>query len=200
MDDDPNRLLLLRAADFAARKHRDQRRKGRRADPYINHPISVALILAETGDVRDPEILAAAILHDTVEDTETRPQELEARFGARIRGYVEEVSDDKSLPRTVRKELQIQHASGLSAGAALIKLGDKISNITDMVQDPPASWDLERRSAYLDWAEAVGRRLPKVNNALEHRLFSLLQQGREKLSGRPARPPDANPPATEPPI
>jgi guanosine-3',5'-bis(diphosphate) 3'-pyrophosphohydrolase len=199
MEDDHNRLLLLRATDFAARKHRDQRRKGRRADPYINHPISVALILAETGDVKDPEILAAVILHDTVEDTDTTPQELEARFGARIRGYMEEVSDEKSLPRKVRKELQIQHASGLSAGAALIKLGDKISNVTDMVHDPPASWDLRRRSAYLDWAEAVGRRLPKVNTALEHRLFSLLRQGREKLSGRPARPKDTNPPATEPP-
>lgn len=192
--------MLLRAADFAARKHRDQRRKGRRADPYINHPLSVALILAETGGIRDPEILAAAILHDTIEDTDTTPQELEARFGARIRRYVDEVTDDKSLPRRVRKKLQIEHAPGLSAGAALIKLGDKIANVTEILHDPPASWNTGRRSEYLDWSEAVVRGLPDVSPALEHRFCTLLEQGKRTLAGTPARPSDAeHTTPTEPP-
>src|SRR6478736_10318883 len=96
-------LLLLQALEFAAAKHRDQRRKGRGASPYINHPIQVARALADVGGVTDPEILSAAILHDTVEDTQTTPAELEERFGARIRSLVEEMTDDKSLSQPQRK-------------------------------------------------------------------------------------------------
>lgn len=186
MYDESAHVLLVRAVDFAARKHRDQRRKDRQASPYINHPVSVALLLSEAGGVRDPEILAAAILHDTLEDTGTTPRELESRFGVRVHGYVEEVTDDKSLPKRVRKRLQIEHAAGLSPGAALIKLGDKISNVADIVGNPPASWDAFRRREYLDWAEAVVEQLPKVSPALEQRLTALLREGRKVLSGPPA--------------
>ena len=125
-------LLILRAIYFAARKHRDQRRKDEEASPYINHPISVSLLLAEIGGIADAEILSAAILHDTLEDTATTPEELEATFGMRIRKLVEEVTDDKHLPKARRKELQIDHASQLSADAVLIKLGDKISLIRSL--------------------------------------------------------------------
>ena len=104
-------LLILRAIDFAARKHRDQRRKDEEASPYINHPISVSLLLADVGNVIDPEVLSAAILHDTLEDTDTTPEELKAEFGTRICRLVQEVTDDKKLPKTKRKELQIEHES-----------------------------------------------------------------------------------------
>ena len=77
-------LLILRAIDFAARKHRDQRRKDEEASPYINHPISVSLLLADIGGIADAEVLSAAILHDTLEDTDTTTEELEAVFGMRI--------------------------------------------------------------------------------------------------------------------
>lgn len=177
-----NETLILKAAYFAAMKHRDQRRKDHAASPYINHPIAVALLLAEVGRVDDPEVIAAALLHDTVEDTDTSPADLEAVFGARIRGIVEEVSDDKNLKRVERKRRQIERASQLSTGAALIKLGDKISNVVDMTNAPPAGWDPKRRLEYLDWADAVIANCPKVNQALENQFAKALQEGRAKLA------------------
>jgi (p)ppGpp synthase/HD superfamily hydrolase len=176
-----NEVLILRAIDFAARKHRDQRRKGEEASPYINHPIAVSLLLADKGGITDAEILSAALLHDTLEDTATTPEELEARFGMRIRKLVEEVTDDKRLPKAKRKELQIAHASQLSPDAALIKLGDKISNVLDVTHSPPADWNIERRREYLDWAEAVVNNCPRVNSALEAYFAQVLEEGRRKL-------------------
>lgn len=176
-----NSLFLLQAIEFAARKHKDQRRKDEEASPYINHPVSVALLLAERGKVTDPEILAAAILHDTLEDTDTTPEELEAAFGMRIRKLVEEVTDDKRLPKADRKQLQIDHACQLSGDAVLIKLGDKISNVLDVTYSPPTNWDLQRRREYLDWAEAVVNNCPRANNALVTYFAQVLEEGRRRL-------------------
>jgi guanosine-3',5'-bis(diphosphate) 3'-pyrophosphohydrolase len=174
-------LLVLRAIDFAARKHRDQRRKDEEASPYINHPISVSLLLAEIGGITDAEILSAAILHDTLEDTDTTPEELDAAFGLRVRKLVEEVTDDKHLLKAKRKELQIVHAAQLSPDAVLIKLGDKIANVRDVTHSPPKDWNMERRREYLDWAEAVVRNCRKVNAALEQHFSHLLAAGRQFL-------------------
>ena len=178
---DRNELLILRAIDFAARKHRDQRRKDEEASPYINHPISVSLLLAEIGGIADAEVLGAAILHDTLEDTDTTPEELEAAFGMQVRKLVEEVTDDKRLPKAKRKTLQIAHAAQLSPNAVLIKLGDKISNVLDVTHSPPADWNLERRTEYLDWAEAVVNNCPRVNSALEDYFAQVIDDGRRKL-------------------
>ena len=173
--------LVQKAAQFAAQKHKGQIRKGRDECPYIDHLKSVAGVIAEVGGIEDPEILAAAWLHDTLEDTETTPEELEAIFGKRVRQLVEEVSDDKSLPKDERKQLQIQHAPTLSPDAVLIKLGDKISNIIDVTNTPPTHWTLERRKWYLDWAEAVIDKCPKVNIALEQHFTEVLKKGRKLL-------------------
>lgn len=159
--------LLLKALSFAARKHKDQRRKDVDASPYINHPISLANILCNEGDVIDAEVIAAALLHDTVEDTDTTPQELEQEFGAAVRDIVMAVTDDNLLPPHVRKELQISHAHRISPQAKLVKLADKISNVRDMIDAPPASWDLERRQAYFNWAKAVVDQLRGTHPALE---------------------------------
>ncbi|MGH8558022.1 MAG: HD domain-containing protein [Methylococcales bacterium] len=177
-----NETLILKAAYFAAMKHRDQRRKDHASSPYINHPIAVALTLAEIGQVDDCEVIAAALLHDTIEDTDTSPEELEGKFGARVRQLVEEVTDDKNLMKMERKRRQIEHASQLSFGAALVKLGDKISNVTDIANSPPSGWDLNRRLEYLDWAEAVISNCPKVNQSLENRFAQALDEGRAKLT------------------
>ena len=174
-------LFILRAIDFAARKHREQRRKDEESSPYINHPISVSLLLAEIGGVSDPEVLAAAILHDTLEDTVTTADELEAAFGRRVRKIVEEVTDDKSLAKAERKRLQIEHARSLSREAVLIKLGDKIANVLDVTHAPPANWSPERRKEYLDWAEAVIKNCPPTNAALESHFDRVLEEGRRKL-------------------
>ena len=147
--------LLLRALAFAAHKHRDQRRKDAAASPYINHPIALAEVLAGEGGVTDVEVLAAALLHDTIEDTATTFEELAGQFGGRIAAMVAEVTDDHKLPKAERKRLQIVHAAGLSAGAKLVKLADKICNLRDVAGHPPANWDLERRREYFDWGRQV---------------------------------------------
>ncbi|MEK6245198.1 MAG: HD domain-containing protein [Pseudomonadota bacterium] len=150
-----NLALLFKALSFAAHKHRDQRRKDAEASPYINHPIALAEVLAAEGGVTDLEVLAAALLHDTIEDTATTGEELAREFGGRIAAMVAEVTDDTRLPKVDRKRLQIEHAAGLSAGAKLVKLADKICNLRDVAGRPPAKWDLARRREYFEWAKRV---------------------------------------------
>jgi GTP diphosphokinase / guanosine-3',5'-bis(diphosphate) 3'-diphosphatase len=147
--------LLLKALAFAAHKHRDQRRKDPEASPYINHPIALADVLVNEGGVTDVEVLCAALLHDTVEDTATTPEELEAAFGKRVARIVAEVTDDKALPKAERKRLQVEHAGELSPEAKLVKLADKICNLRDVAERAPPSWDLARRREYFDWAKRV---------------------------------------------
>ena len=147
--------LLLKALSFAAHKHRDQRRKDAEASPYINHPIALAEVLAGEGGVTDLEVLAAALLHDTIEDTATTAEELRAQFGEHIAAMVTEVTDDKDLPKAERKRMQIEHAAGISPGAKLVKLADKICNLRDVARHPPAKWDLARRREYFEWAKKV---------------------------------------------
>ena len=176
-----NNQLILKAAHFAAQKHKDQRRKDKEVSPYINHPISVAKIISEIGNLEDPEVLAAALLHDTIEDTETTVDELIDNFGERVCSLVQEVTDDKNLPKMERKQRQIEHAKEISEGAALIKLGDKISNVTDITNTPPTDWDSNRRLEYFDWAEKVINNCPKVNEKLENYFKDSIQKGRGKL-------------------
>jgi guanosine-3',5'-bis(diphosphate) 3'-pyrophosphohydrolase len=175
-------LFLLRAIAFAAHKHRDQRRKDHRASPYVNHPVAVALLLVEVAGVTDAEVLAAALLHDTLEDTATTSQEIKAVFGPRVRSLVEEVTDDKTLLKAERKRLQVEHAHGLSDDAALIKLADKIANVRDVTHAPPAHWSLGRRQEYLDWADAAVRACPPVSEALVLSFKEALEEGRRVLA------------------
>ena len=159
--------LLIRAAAFAAHKHRDQRRKDAAATPYINHPLALARVLAVEGHVTDIATLCGALLHDTIEDTETTAAELEREFGAEIRSIVEEVTDDKTLLKAARKQAQIDHAPHISRKAQLVKLADKISNLRDVADSPPDRWTLERRREYFDWAKAVVDRLRGAHAGLE---------------------------------
>jgi len=147
--------LVIRAVEFAAQKHRMQRRKDSDSSPYINHPIALMHVLCIDGSITEPVILAAAALHDTIEDTETTEQELRTVFGDEIASLVLEMTDDKSLPKAERKRLQIEHARTLSSQARLVKLADKICNLRDVAERPPASWDLARRREYFDWAKRV---------------------------------------------
>lgn len=172
---------LFAALHFAADKHRDQRRKGECASPYINHPIEVAELLVRVGGVTDFRILQAAVLHDTLEDTQATAEELEARFGATVRGLVEEVTDDKSLPKAERKRLQVQHAPSLSAGARQIKIADKICNVRDVCMRPPRDWPMDRRLEYLAWAERVVAGCRGVNAALERQFDRILAECSPRL-------------------
>jgi GTP diphosphokinase / guanosine-3',5'-bis(diphosphate) 3'-diphosphatase len=172
-----DKIVLVRALAFAAKKHRDQGRKDAEASPYINHPIGLARILADEGGVTDTAILCAALLHDTLEDTETSASELVAEFGPVVAGVVAEVTDDKSLPKADRKRLQVEHAATISRRAKLVKLADKIDNLRDMATSPPAEWPLERRQEYFDWAKAVIDQLRGVHARLEA-VFDAAYRGR----------------------
>ena len=147
--------LLVKATSFAARKHKDQRRKDDASSPYINHPVALADVLVHEAGVTDLQTIVAALLHDTIEDTQTTPEEIELHFGATVRSVVEEVSDDKSLGKQACKQMQIVKAPGLSSRARAVKLADKICNLRDVVVNPPSGWGLERRQAYFDWAKRV---------------------------------------------
>jgi len=172
----------IQAAAFAAVKHRDQRRKDHAASPYINHPLALANVLCnEVDGIDDPDVIAAALLHDTIEDTDTTEQEIHDAFGHAVAAMVLEVTDDKTLPKAQRKQAQIEHAAHLSHGAKLVKLADKICNVRDMAHSPPASWPLERRIEYFDWAKAVVDGLRGAHPGLE-KLFD------EAYARRPAEP------------
>ncbi len=159
--------VLISATAFAAEKHRNQRRNGAEASPYINHPIALASVLVNEAGVGDVSIVAAALLHDTIEDTSTTAEELLEVFGEAIAGLVLEVTDDKSLLKDDRKRLQIEHAPDLSPGAKLVKFADKICNLRDVRRTPPTDWSLERRREYFDWAKCVVDGLRGVHSRLE---------------------------------
>lgn len=159
--------LFVKAIAFAAEKHRNQRRKDADASPYINHPIALANVLANEGGVDDLVALCAAVLHDTVEDTETTEEELTATFGTAIASIVMQVTDDKSLEKSVRKQKQIEHAPHIATEAKLVKLADKICNLRDILASPPANWSAERKQAYFDWASQVVDGLRGVHPVLE---------------------------------
>jgi guanosine-3',5'-bis(diphosphate) 3'-pyrophosphohydrolase len=176
--------LVLRALRFAAHKHRDQRRKDEGASPYINHPIAVLQTLWEIGEVHDINTLVAGILHDTIEDTNTCAEELEREFGTEVSSIVEEVSDDKSLPKKLRKRLQIEHARSISVQAREIKLADKICNVQDIMDSPPVHWSLEKQLEYVDWAEKVVNGLRGTNGNLERYFDDLCSKVRAKVNER----------------
>jgi len=161
--------LILKALEFAAVKHRDQRRKDKRASPYINHPIELANVLWHEGGVADPVVIAAALLHDTVEDTETSWQELRGGFGDEVADVVLEVTDVKWLKKTLRKRLQVAKAKYASERARLVKLADKICNLRDVAAHPPAGWPLERRRQYFDWAKEVIDQVRGTHPVLERK-------------------------------
>jgi GTP diphosphokinase / guanosine-3',5'-bis(diphosphate) 3'-diphosphatase len=171
--------LLLKALRFSAAKHRDQRRKDIPQSPYINHPIEVIETLWHAGNVRDTAVLLAAILHDTIEDTQTTSEELESLFGPEVLGIVLECTDDKSQPKTERKRLQIEHAPYISDKAKLVKLADKICNIHDIYNSPPPDWPLVRKQEYLIWSQEVVAGLRGVNQGLESLYDQELSKGKK---------------------
>jgi guanosine-3',5'-bis(diphosphate) 3'-pyrophosphohydrolase len=173
---------FVKAVAFAADKHRDQRRKDARASPYINHPIALAHVLVHEGGVSDVAVLCAAVLHDTVEDTETSAQELQAAFGKKVASIVLEVTDDKRLPKLERKRRQVEHAPHISRQAKLVKLADKICNLRDMFASPPAKWSPRRKRQYFEWAVKVIDGVRGVNPRLE-RIFDNLAARAGEVGG-----------------
>lgn len=165
-----NIARIVKAADFAAIKHKDQRRKDEAKTPYINHPIGVAKILTDEGGVTDVDVIIGAILHDTVEDTDTTMEEIGQLFGEAVRRIVDQVTDDKSLPKLERKRLQIVNAPHKSFEAKLVKLADKLYNLRDLNRSTPDGWDEERVVNYFKWAKQVIAGIRGTNKVLEDEL------------------------------
>ncbi|MFF8798826.1 MULTISPECIES: HD domain-containing protein [unclassified Methylobacterium] len=182
---DPDRrddvVLVSRAADFAARRHADQQRKGAAREPYVNHLAEVACLLAETMEEPDPALVAAGWLHDTLEDTQTDRAELERLFGPRVAALVAEVTDDKSLPKAERKRRQVEGAPLKSAGARAIKVADKTSNLNSLTASPPEGWERQRIDDYIAWAEEVVAGCRGTNAALEDRFDRAVAEARGTL-------------------
>lgn len=168
---------IFRAIEFAASRHRNQRRKDKKKTPYINHLIDTFGILWRIGRIRYIPVLVAMILHDVIEDTDTKPEEISSRFGQEVLDLVLEVSDDKSLPKEERKRLQIENAPSRSIGAKIIKIADKISNV-----DSWPDWPKERFIEYLDWTEDVMKGLRGTNPELENYYDLVLNKSREKIA------------------
>jgi (p)ppGpp synthase/HD superfamily hydrolase len=158
---------LARAYNFAAAKHAGQSRKGKAGEPYINHLAEVAQLVAQATAGGDVDLVIAAVLHDTVEDTGTTFDEIAAAFGPRVASLVGEVTDDESLEKSERKRLQIEHAGHASTGAKIIKIADKTSNLRALASSPPVGWAVRRKAEYLDWAVQVVARCRGVNAWLE---------------------------------
>jgi guanosine-3',5'-bis(diphosphate) 3'-pyrophosphohydrolase len=172
---------LMKALSFAAKKHRRQRRKDSEGTPYINHPIDVTAALTQIAGITDVLILQAALLHDTIEDTDTTPVELSEHFGQEVYSIVQELTDDKALPKAERKRLQIKHACCLSPAAKLIKIADKICNLKDITIAEPPDWPLNRKQDYTVWAEAVVAGCRGSNQSLEAYFDRVVKQKREEF-------------------
>jgi len=166
---------LLNAAYFAAQKHAMQRRKGAAAEPYVNHLLEVAALVADSTPEPDVIAVIAALLHDSIEDVGVTHQELLEKFGPDVAGVVAEVTDDKSLKKEERKRLQVVNAPKKSPQAALVKLADKVSNLRAVLNSPPEDWSQERRKQYFAWAKEVVNGLPSPNSKLKAE-FDLLQE------------------------
>lgn len=167
---------FMKALQFAAYKHRSQKRKDPQNTPYINHPIGVAYILSNEASIQDYDILAAALLHDTIEDTETTFDELVNEFGERIANIVLEVTDEKDLPKATRKQLQIDNAKKLSHDAILVRLADKIYNLRDLNRVRPVGWSDQRITEYFEWSVQIARQLMGHNEILDKILEELFRQ------------------------
>lgn len=170
-----------REVAFATEKHKTQRRKNAAKTPYIEHPLEVRDLLLDAG-VEDSVTLMAAVLHDTVEDTNTTLEEIEQYFGDDVAAVVAECTDDKSLPKVTRKRLQIAHASHASREARLVKLADKLSNCRALRTDPPTTWSPEVIEGYLDWSFAVTRQMFDANVVLADQLKAVFGDTRLRLT------------------
>lgn len=185
-DAEPPLGAVLRAAVFAGRVHAGHRRKGDAQEPYVNHVLEVAMILATHGG--PGAAIVAALLHDTVEDSDADPEpttleHLAAEFGEEVARIVAEVSDDKSLPKETRKALQVRLAPKKSDAAKQVKLADKISNLRAITASPPKGWDHGRRLEYVGWAGRVAAGLRGVNPALDALFEETYREAIRALAG-----------------
>ncbi|MEW6536804.1 MAG: HD domain-containing protein [Candidatus Auribacterota bacterium] len=187
MDSDMNSTcfsLLLKAICLASDIHRKERRRDKDQSPYINHPVEVSKIVAEIGAIHDPKTIIAAILHDVLESSEMNEEDLASVFGTEIASIVQEVTDDMTRPRKIRKQLQIDHAAKLSPPARAIKLADKISNVQTIFHTSDEVWPVKKQKKYLSWAQKVVEQLHGTNESMETYFTDLCRKAEDYLAQR----------------
>lgn len=160
-------ITVLKAADAAARWHVHQRRKGAAQEPYINHLLEVATLVAEATEGKDPDLVIAALLHDAIEDCEVPHRLIADSFGTPVADLVLEVTDDKTLEKAERKKRQVATAHKKTDRAKILKLADKTSNLRALVASPAPDWTVRRRIEYIEWARSVAQGLRGTNAVLE---------------------------------
>lgn len=180
--------LITRAMDFAARAHADQRRKGAKGEPYVNHLTEVADLVGEATDYKDAVLIAAALLHDVIEDFDVTHAELVTEFGAEVADVVRECSDDTSLPRLERKRLQVQHIPHLSTRAKLVKLADKTSNLRAIDRTPPEGWSRDRKAEYVNFGRQIAAGAKGIAPKLDARFREISEKLGRDLQMDPAGP------------
>jgi len=175
---------LLEAASFAARAHRHQLRKDG-LTPYAAHPFRVCLIVRHLFGIDDPEFLAAALLHDTIEDTTTDFDDLEERFGARVAGWVAALSKDTRLPDDEREGVYMAILAAAEPAVKVAKLADIFDNLTDSRHLTPRARQrtAERSRKYL---AALDANLPDIARGPMELVRQLLAE-----FGEPGSPPSA---------
>jgi (p)ppGpp synthase/HD superfamily hydrolase len=146
-------LTLARADAFAAGAHSGQMRKGGNT-PYIVHPRGVRLLLEQAGITHTPT-LAAALLHDTVEDTPVTPVYLVQEFGAGIAEIVAELTDPKGMTREARHALQAQCATSMSLSASCVKIADRTYNLRDFYAKKPDTTSSESVRNYAMYSNTL---------------------------------------------
>lgn len=165
-----NLSKLLNAINYAIKNHGLQTRKSDETTPYVTHCISVASYLTSIAGITDIEVIMAAVLHDVVEDTDAKYKEIECLFGKRVASIVAQVSDDRLLSKVERKKLQVRNAPTKCYEAKLVKLADKLHNLSDLLQNPPHGWSPDIIRGYFVWSHAVVAGLRGTNSPLEEEL------------------------------
>ena len=174
--------LLARAYAFAAARHAGQHRRVAN-EPYINHLTEVANLLSFATDGGDPALVAAGILHDSLEDTETTMSELQKLFGPRIAAIVAEVTDPPDIEETARRQRQVDHAPTLSTEARLLKIADKTSNIRERLAHRPADLSDAEICDYINWGAAVVAGCRGLNEKLEEAFDTSYEAAMRRYSG-----------------
>ena len=172
--------LILQAIEFASYRHRFD--KTRNDEPYINHVINVCSLISVIGEEQDPETLAAAALHDTIEKTGTKGSEINFNFGENVFQIVLEVTDHASENDVEKFQQQFDRINGLSQKAKIIKLADKVANVKSLLSFPPEGWDLQKRSLYINWADRIINALRGTNKNLEEYYDHMIAEGKKNHS------------------
>jgi|GEM_PF-1284900 len=157
---------VLQAMVDATAHHAGQYRKAEHV-PYIIHPLRVCRNLWDEAHVRAPDVIIAALLHDSVEDTSMTLEDLEAKYGKGVALIVNDVTNDPNLDSEANKQRQVDHAPYLSVGGKLVKLADRLDNLRDLYRNPPPSWSQEKVDGYYAWGEKLLEALRGVSPTLE---------------------------------